>query len=70
MTEFVVSYSHLRPTESSVIRVGGIFVYWDSEKSGFFHLFMTKEKYIDDAKCDDLKSCLREMSAHAALKGV
>ena len=31
---------------------------------------MTKEKYTDVAKYDDLKSCLREMSAHAALKGV
>ena len=31
---------------------------------------MTKEKYTDVAKYDDLKSCLREMSAHATLKGV
>ena len=31
---------------------------------------MTKEKYTDVAIYDDLKSCLLEMSAHAALKGV
>ena len=31
---------------------------------------MTKEKYTDIAKYQDLKSCLREMRAHAALKGV
>ena len=31
---------------------------------------MTEEKYTDVAKYDDLKSCLREMSEHAALKGV
>ena len=31
---------------------------------------MTTEKYTDVAEHDDLKSCLREMSAHAALKGV
>ena len=30
----------------------------------------TEEKYTDVAKYGDLKSCLREMSAHAALKGV
>ena len=29
MTEFVVKYSHLRPTEDSVNRVGGMLVYWD-----------------------------------------
>ena len=28
---------------------------------------MTKEKYTTVAKCDDLKSCLREMSAHAQM---
>ena len=31
---------------------------------------MTKEKYTDVAKYEDLKSCLREFKAHAALKGV
>ena len=31
---------------------------------------MTKEKYTDVAKYDDLKSCLREISAIAALKSV
>ena len=31
---------------------------------------MTKEKYTDVSKYDDLKSCLREMRAHAALSGV
>ena len=31
---------------------------------------MTDEKYTDVAKYDDLKSCLREMSAQKALKGV
>ena len=70
MTEFVVRYSHLRPTEDSVNRVGGMLVYWDSEQSRYIYLLMTKEKYTDVAKYDDLKSCLREMSAHAALKGV
>ena len=70
MKEFVVRYSHLRPTEDSVNRVGGILVYWDSEHSRYIHLLMTKEKYTDVAKYDDLKSCLREMSAHAALKGI
>ena len=70
MTEFVVRYSYLRPTEDSVNRVGGVLVYWDSEKSRYIYLLMTKEKYTDVAKYDDLKSCLRKMSAHAALKGV
>ena len=31
---------------------------------------MTKEKYTDVAKYDNLKSCVREISAHAALKGI
>ena len=31
---------------------------------------MTNKKYTDVAKYDDLKSCLREMSAHVALKGI
>ena len=70
MMEFVVRYSHLRPTEDSVNRVGGMLVYWDSEKSRFIYLLMTKEKYTDVPKYDDLKSCLREMSEIAALKGV
>ena len=29
MTDFVVRYSLLRPTEDSVNRVGGMLVYWD-----------------------------------------
>ena len=33
MTDFVVRYSHLRPTEDSVNCVGGKIVYWDSEHS-------------------------------------
>ena len=70
MTEFVVRYSHLRPTEDSVNRVGGMLVYWDSEQSRHNYLLMTKEKYTDVAKYDDLKSCLREMRAHVALKVV
>ena len=70
MTDFVVRYSYLRPTEDSVNRVGGILVYWDSEHLRFFYLLMTKENYTDVAKYDELKSCLREMSAHAALKSV
>ena len=69
-TDFVVRYSHLRLTEDSVNRVGGMLVYWDSEQLRYIYLLMTKEKYTDVAKYDDLKSCLREMSAHAALKGV
>ena len=70
MADFVVRSSHLRPTEDSVHRVGGMLVYWDSEHSRYIHLLMTKKKYTDVAKYEDLKSCLREMSAHAALKGV
>ena len=70
MTDFVVRYSHLRPTEDSVNRVGGMLVYWDRGQSRYIYLLMTEEKYTDVAKYDDLKSCLREMSAHAALKGV
>ena len=70
MTDFVVKYSHLRPTEDSGNRVGRMLVYWDSEQSRYIYLLMTKEKYTDVAKYDDLKSCLKEMSAHAALKGV
>ena len=70
MTEFVVRYSYLRPTEDSVNRVGGILLYWDSEKTRYFYLLMTKEKYTDVAKYHDLKSCLKEMSTHAALKSV
>ena len=45
-------------------------MYWDSEHSRYFYLVMTKEKYTDVAKNDDLKSCLKEKSAHAALKGI
>ena len=56
--------------EDFVNRVGGMLVYWDSEQSRYIHLLMTKEKYTDVAIYDDLKSCLREMSAHAALKGI
>ena len=70
VTEFVVRYSYLRPTEDSVNRVGGMLVYWDSEKLRYIYLLMTKQKYTDVAKYDDLKSCVREMSAHAALKGI
>ena len=33
MTEFVFRFSHSRPTEDSVNRVGGKLVYWDSEQS-------------------------------------
>ena len=66
MTDFVVRYSHLRPTEDSVNRVGGMLVYWEREQSRYIYLLMTKEKYTDVAKYDDLKSCLREMRAHAA----
>ena len=43
-TEFVVRYSHLRPTEDSVNRVGGLLVYWDSEQSRYIYLLMTKGK--------------------------
>ena len=70
MTDFVVRYSHLRPTEDSVNRVGGMLLYWNGGQLRYIYLLMTKEKYTDVAKYDDLKSCLREMSAHAALKGV
>ena len=70
MTEFVVRHSHLRPTEDSVNRVGGILVYWDREQLRYIYILMTKEKYTDVAKYDVLKSCLREMSAHAALNCV
>ena len=70
VTDFVVRYSHLRPTENSVNRVGGMLVYWDSEQSRYIYLLITREKYTDVAKYDDLKSGLREMSAHVALKGV
>ena len=70
MTEFVVRYSHLRPTEDSINRVGGMLVHWDSEHLRYIYFLMTKEKYTDVAIYDDLKSCLREMSAHAALKGI
>ena len=70
MTDFVVRYSHLGPTEDSVNRAGGVLVYWDREQSRYIYLLMTKEKYTDVAKYDDLKSCLREMSEHAALKGI
>ena len=31
---------------------------------------MTEKKYIDVEKYDELKSCLKEMSAHASLKGL
>ena len=70
VTDFDVRYSHLGPTEDFLYRVGGLLVYWDSELSRFIFLLMTKEKYTDVAKYDDLKSCLRELSAHATLKGV
>ena len=69
MTEVVVRYSHLRPTEDSVNRVRGMLKYWDREQSRFIYLLMTKGKYTDVAKYDVLKSFLREMSAHEALKG-
>ena len=70
MTEFVVRYSHLRPTEDSVNRAGGMLVYWDREQSRYIYFLMTEEKHTDVAKYDDSKSGLRDMSAHAALKGV
>ena len=60
MTDFVVRYSHLRQPKDSVNRLGGMLVYWDSEQSRYIYLLMTKEKYTDVAKYDDLKSCLRE----------
>ena len=37
MTDFVVRYSHLRPTEDSVNRVRGVLVYWDSEHSSYVY---------------------------------
>ena len=70
MTDFVVRYSHSRPTEGSVNRVGGMLVYWDNEQLRYIYLMMTREKCTDVAKYDDLKTCLRKMSAHAALKAV
>ena len=70
MTDIVVRFPQFRPTEVSVNRVGGMLVYWDGEQSRYIYLLMTKENYTDIAKFDDLKPCLREMSAHAALKGV
>ena len=42
MTDFVVRYSHLRPTEDLVNRVGGMLVYCDSEQSSYTYLLMTK----------------------------
>ena len=69
-TEFVFKNSHLRPTEDSVNRVGGMSVYWYSEKLRYIYFLMTKENYNDVGKYDDLKKCLREMSAPAALKGI
>ena len=45
-------------------------MYWYSENLRYIYLLMTKEKYTNVANPDDLNSCLREMSAHAALKGV
>ena len=70
MMDFVFRYSHLRPKEDSVNRVGGMSVYWDSEQSRYIYLLMTKEKYTDVAKYDDLKSFLREMSAHLKLESL
>ena len=70
MTDFVVRFSHSRPTEDSVNRVGGMLVYWDREQSRYIYLLIMKEKYTDIAKYDDLKKRLREKSAHAALKSV
>ena len=70
ITDFVVRYSHLRPTEDSVNRVGGMLMYWDCEQSKYLYLLMTEEKYTGLAKYDVLKSCLREMIVDAALKGV
>ena len=45
-------------------------VYWVREQSRYIYLLMTKEKYTDVAKYDDLKSRSREMSVHASVKGV
>ena len=70
MTEFVVRYSHLRPMEDSVNRVGGNLVFWDREQSRYIYFLRTEEKFTDVAKNEDLKTCLREMSAHAAWKSV
>ena len=69
-TDCVVRYSLLRSLEDSVNRVGGLLVYWYSDQLRYIYLLMTEEKYTDVKKYDDLKPCLREMSAHAALKGV
>ena len=38
MTEFVVRYSHLGPTEDCVNCVGGMLVYWDSEHSRYIFM--------------------------------
>ena len=70
MTEFVVDYSHLRPTEDSLNRFGEFLVDWNRKESRYIFLLMTIGKHTDNAKYDDLKSCLREMSAHESLKGV
>ena len=70
MMEFVAKYSHSRPAEDSVNRVRGMLVYWESEQSRFIYLMMSKEKYAEVAKYDDLKSFLREIRKHAALKAV
>ena len=70
MIEFVAKYSHLRPTEESVNRVGGVLIYWDRERTRYIYVLITKTKYTDVAKYDDLKSSLREMCKHALERGI
>ena len=70
MIEFVIKYSHLMPPEDSVNLVGGMLVYCDREQPSNIYLLITEKKHTDVAKFDDLKSCLRELSAYAALKGI
>ena len=55
MTEFVVRYSHFRPTEDFINHVGGMLVYRNTEQLRYIYLLMTEEKYNDVEKYDDLK---------------
>ena len=55
MVQFVAMYLHLRPGLDSVNRVGGVLIYWDTERERYIFLLPVKERYSDVAEYDSFK---------------
>ena len=70
MVQFVAMYSHLRLRLDSVNQVGGVLVYWESERERYSYLLLVKVKYNDVAQYDRLKECLKRVRQHANVNGV